>query len=158
MLPRRRLALTAVALGFGWAFGAGCTHQKDSLTQDHVFVMPSKDDVAVVDGRPFTLTTFMSLRSRLKSQSVESVFWAGTALISLQNEGASQGQTVPGETALSIVRYALGEVPLEEARKDLEVFFKSGGGALSPQQVRIQLDRLLMRSVIQRNPQVLAHL
>ena len=79
--------------------------------------LPSKDDVALVDGRP-TFDHGLSraaLRSQLKNRSTAAVLWAGTAALAIQNATRARGAELETPAAVALAQYALGEIGADQA-------------------------------------------
>jgi hypothetical protein len=113
--------------------------------------VPTKDDVLWVDGRRLTLSGYLALRDALPSNlSRDSVLWIAIAAFSIQNDALIHGREIPLKTAVALALYAsdLSQNPGMEA--DTE--------RLKPEDYRIKIDRLISKSMIQRNPQVLAEI
>lgn len=160
---RYRSFLVAASLisGVAGAIGQGClnpSEHKAALSKS--LPIPTKDQVALVDGQPLSISAFLAIRSLLKKPTQELTFWVGVAAIRLQHESrAVLGKELDSKTAVDIARYALGEIPiigLEAAiRENLGLSEKEGS---EPATVKKRIDRLITRSVIQRNPQALSDL
>jgi hypothetical protein len=119
---------------------------------------PTKDDVALVDGKPFSLSTYMAIRSILQHASVENTFWVGVAVLAIQSDREKHGKPFKIETALNVARYALNDLPPELAGPSLREFFGETDSVPNPAELRQKIDRLVSQAVVQRNPQVLADL
>jgi hypothetical protein len=120
--------------------------------------MPTSDEVALVDGRPLSISGFIALRTALGNPSVETTFWIATAALALENDSRSHGAELSPGAAVMVARYAVGEIPKETAEPYLREYESGSSQALTSAELRRQIERLLARSVVQRNPQVLAGL
>ncbi len=119
--------------------------------------LPSKDDVALVDGRPFTLSTFLDLRAQLgKKGSAENTFRLGTSAIAVQLEAARRGVNLDSSAAIALAGYSLGHGSAELAAPGLKALW--GEKPPTASDALRQIDEWVARSVILRNPQVLAGL
>ncbi len=166
----RRIAFSATVAALALA-GAGCFDQPlfhrelplaTRVGNDPRFgalsPIPTKDDVALVDGRPFSISGFLALRGVMRTQSKEAILWAGTAAIAIQNATRARGREVEPPAAVEIARYALGEISAAQADNSLHQYFERLGVPPTPPEVRAELDRLLSQAVVRRNERVLASL
>jgi hypothetical protein len=120
---------------------------------------PTKDDVALVDGIPLSVARFLELRMTLgKAGTQENTFRVGVAWLAIQNESQRRKLSFDPESALALARYSQGHLTAEEAAAALDAFFQSPGQKPSPSEFRKQVNDWIARSVVQRNPQVLAGL
>ncbi len=117
---------------------------------------PTKDEVALVDGRPLSLTAFFTLRDHIRKHTTEAVLWAGTAALAIQNETRARGAEVRASTAVEVALYALGELNAAQADTSLHEYFAKPGLPPRPEEVRALLDRLLAASTVRRNERALS--
>lgn len=120
--------------------------------------IPSKDEVALVDGRPLSLSGFVNLRTLLKDPSIENTFWVGIASLTIQNNAISRNINLPMESAVVLARYAAQDLPLEDCAGALRAFLGPQGELPGQVAWKNQVERWVAQSVVQRNPQVLAQL
>lgn len=120
--------------------------------------MPSKDEVALVDGRPLTLTDYLALRDHIRKHTTEAVLWAGIAALAIQNETRARGAELRSASAVEVALYALGELNAAEADNSLRAYFARTGLPPKPDEVRAALDRLLATSIVRRNERALSSL
>jgi len=120
--------------------------------------IPTKDEVALVDGRALSITAFLTLRSHLRTHATEAIFWVGTAALALQNETRARGEEIQISTAVDIARYALGELNAAEADTSLRQYFARTGLPPTPANARTELDHLLSKSSVQRNERAMSSL
>lgn len=147
-----RLAVSALLVPF-----TACTQRASAPVPDprSVLTLPSKDDVALIDGRALTLTAFSSLKAEIPKASTESLLWLGLGSMALQNHARAQGRELPALLALNIARYAAGELTGEAAHGALEALYGRTLTPPTPQAVRQQIDQLLRNATIVRNPQAI---
>lgn len=119
---------------------------------------PTKDEVALIDGRPFSITGYLALRSQLRTRTSEAVFWVGSAALAIQNSTRARGHELQTPVAVDIARYALGELNAAEADNSLRQYFERRGLPPTSMEVRREVDRLLSLAVVQRNDRVLRSL
>lgn len=119
---------------------------------------PTKDEVALVDGRAFSISGFLAIRARLKNHATAAVIWVGTGSLAIQNATRARGRELEIGTAVDIARYALGELTAAEADSSLHLFFERGGLPPAPEEVRKEIDQLLSSAIVRRNERVLASL
>lgn len=115
---------------------------------------PTKDQVALVDGRPLTLTDFLAIRERLKTPSSEQAYWVGIATLALQSEARSRGHDISLQNTYDVARYAIGDIIALEAQSSLNTYF-NGKQVPPPEEVKRQIDTITKNSVIVRNSQSL---
>lgn len=121
--------------------------------------VPTKDEVLVVDGRALSISGYLVLRSQLRLRDKEGVFFAAAATLALQNDSRLTGSELSPKEAFDIVRYALDDGASPELQEASKQYFKVSSGRLpDAATLRKQLSLLVTRSVVQRNPQVLAEL
>jgi hypothetical protein len=169
----RRASATALAALLAAATASSCTAPIDPSAGDTPRTpaalalvgessyrppIPTKDEVALVDGQPISISGFQNLRSSLKNQNVEAVFWVGVGAVALQNESRARGKQLPLTTIIPIVRYAAGDLGRPEAEGALRDYYAGQSLLPTADEVRHEVERLMARAVVQRNPQVLAAL
>ncbi len=119
--------------------------------------LPTKDDVALVDGVPLTLSMFAELRARLgKDGSVENTFRLGVGSIATRNAAAKRGLSLDPEASIRVVSYALGHASADDAAAALSVLWPKG--APPPADALRQVDEWVAAALVQRNPQALTAL
>lgn len=118
--------------------------------------LPTKDEVALVEGRPFSVSAYLSLRASLKRPSDEDAFWVGTAAIALQQQAHARGQSLAANVAADVARFAIRDLGPLEAQDSLRAVF----GAPHPASgtVKRQLDELVSKVFVQRNEALLSAL
>ena len=120
--------------------------------------LPTKDEVALVNGRPFSLSGFYSLQSLLNHSSTEAVLWVGSGALALQNETQGQGHELSPQAAIQISRYAIGDISFAEAESALQQYQTRATERPTPHQLKLKIEQLLLHSVVHRNNQLLAAL
>jgi hypothetical protein len=158
---KRNLSLF-LGLFFPWLFALqGCfaPTQPQSL-KNFRLPMPTKDEVALVNGRPLTVMDFLIIRSALKNPTDQNVYWAGTAALSLQEDSRSKGNELPLQTALAIVQYALNDLPAVEVISSIREFYigRSFLHPPSPAEVKKEIDMVMRKTLIQKGAQALSQL
>lgn len=147
----------SISLGLGLSacqlWGQG--HRKQLQNSALALVLPNKDQVLLLDGRPISLSLFMGLRESMKSSPLEVVVWTAKAVLILQNEARARGNEVSTQTALGVARYASEELPLQVVDSEIQVYLGSGEKVPPPYIFKNQIDLLLLRSVIQENEALL---
>lgn len=138
--------------------GAAVLTVADPVEPGAALPMPTKDEVALVDGRPFPISSYLALRIRLKSRGTEAALWAGMATLAIQNSTRARGRELDSSSALSVALFALGESDLSESREGIETLFQRQAALPSADQVRRELDALLGASIVRRNERLLASL
>ena len=120
------------------------------------FPMPSKDDVARVDGERFSIELYLAIRARMAHPTQKSVLWAGTTTLSLMRQSELTGHALSLGEAMTCALYSLGELPMERAMPALTKYTGGTGLATSPQILKESFNQLVARVVVQKNPQILA--
>jgi hypothetical protein len=120
--------------------------------------VPTKDDVALIDGEALTLTGMMSIREAMKQPATEKAFWVGVAAIAIKNHVKKEGHELGLPTTIAVARYAIEDLPAAEAEGPLHEYLGAGKAIPPPQDLRHDIDQVVARSVVQRNPRVLAEL
>lgn len=118
-------------------------------------VLPSKDEVARINGRALGISAFLYLKKQVPKATTESLLWISLGAMALQDHLYQSGIAATDEHAIRIARYGIGELPLEKVRDDLRMAFPVNKDLPSVTQVRDQIDALLSRSEILRNTTVL---
>jgi hypothetical protein len=135
----------------------GCTSKQQSISTEGVQLpVPTKDEVARVNGYPLTVTDFLTIRAKLQNSSAEDALWVGISLIVLQTEGKVRGKEIRPQSAFNIARYALGDLSRFGAAESLRDFYPEPQNLPSPEEVKREIDSLASRSFVQRNPQSLS--
>jgi hypothetical protein len=136
----------------------GCfTPSQESLLQFGL-PLPTKDEVAVVNGRPITIDHYLTIRHFLNTTSAETILWVCIATIAIQNEAQSRNRELSPSHALEIARYAIGEMAEQEASGSLQEFYGPSVAIPVPAQVLKDIESLTNRSVIHKNHQALSML
>jgi hypothetical protein len=120
--------------------------------------VPTKDEVALVDGRALSISGFFALRTQLKRPSTEGVLWVGIAALALQNETRARGHEISTRAAVDIARYALGDSSAAESENGLREYFSFSAVPPAPTQVKQELDRIVSKTTVQRNERAVASL
>lgn len=120
-----------------------------------ILTLPTKDDVALIDGRALTLTSFSRLKAAFPKASNESLLWLGLGSMALQSSARSKGFDLGGQSALNVARFAAGELSVKDAETDLRTYYQKTGILPGSEQVRREIETLLQDSSILRNPQAL---
>lgn len=126
---------------------------------DSALSLPTKDDVALVDGKPLTLGAFAAIRSTVAGADRETVLWLGIAALALQNDSRARGHEVSPKTALNLAKFAAGLLPrdvvADEARE-----YQGSSRAITPDPAtfKSELDALIRRAVVHRNEQAISAL
>ncbi len=126
-----------------------------SLESRGVLTLPSKDDVALIEGRALTLTFFGEIRATVPKASVETQLWLGLGAMALQDKARTRDVYVPIRSALIIARYAAGELSAEMAEPAVREYYQVAGPIPEATRVRDEIDQILKQSTIHRNPQAL---
>jgi hypothetical protein len=111
--------------------------------------MPSKDEIAVIDGRALTITHFLSIRRQMRQPSAESAYWLGLASLALEKDAKTKGKTFSLLDALLLSRYAIGDISRLEASAVLQAYFEPVAVPSTQEDVKKAVDQLLKRSWIQ---------
>jgi hypothetical protein len=119
--------------------------------------LPTKDEVARVDGRPLTIQDFLTIRSRLQNPSDATALWVGISSIALQNNAHSRGRSIQPEYAIDIARYAVGDLQSFSADESLKEYFPESQDVPSPESVKKEIDALTQRSLVQKSSRPLSH-
>jgi hypothetical protein len=155
--------LLAVAMGAGTGcLGLGQDRAQGTSVPERPLALrpiaPTKDEVLLVDGRAISIAGFYALRTQLKNPSTEAVLWAGVATLVLQKETRGRGGELSTVAAVEIARYAMGELSLGEAQGSLRDHFGHLGPLPTSDQTKREIERLVSKSDIQRNPSTIASL
>jgi hypothetical protein len=115
----------------------------------------TKDEVAVVDGRPFSISDFQTVQARLTHPSTSSIVWVGTAVLALQSQSRNQGTEISSSAALEIARFALGELTRAKAEPALRQL-PPPSAVSDSLSARITLNHAISSSVVRRNESLIA--
>ncbi|MBL7715894.1 MAG: hypothetical protein JNL01_10560 [Bdellovibrionales bacterium] len=118
-------------------------------------VLPSKDEVARINGKPLSLAAFLHLKRVIPKATTESLLWVGLGAMALQESLYQSGIVVTDEHAIRISRYGVGNLPLEQVKDDLRSAFPVLKSPPSVQEIRDKIDALLSNAEILRNPAAL---
>lgn len=133
------------------------------MAQNFRFPVPTQDEVARINGRPFTVGDFLLIRSQTEKPTPEIAYWLGVSALVLQDHKTRQGQLLSGSAALQVARYALQLIPQKTAVPALKEyyassFFKASQRTTlseafpSPEEVKKEIEQLTQRAVIVKNP------
>jgi hypothetical protein len=147
-MPARFLVAATLLLTAAACLPGGSPDSRSKL------VIPTKDDVAVVDGEPISLTTFLTLRAAMPSAPVEAVFNTAVSAAVLQRIHREQGKDLGYDIAVDLARYAYGET------RDLARALAALGRDRVPPagELKKALDEAVAHAVVQRNPRALAEI
>lgn len=115
--------------------------------------LPYKDEIALINNRPFTLTLFMKIRSLLTDKKTETVYWTGASSILLLEKYKKQNITI--SESLEIARFGLGEPSTQNVESILKKYSIESGNTPSRQNVRRMLDQMISEAKIQKNQRLL---
>lgn len=144
-------------LGTFLIFGLGC-YQPPLVTSTSVFQssFPTKDEVAVVSGRPLSIRDFLVIRSQMPTQTAETALWTGIAMLSLQTETKNKGREISLQSALHVARYAAHDLSPDNAQIGLKEYYAQSKDFPSPDEVKKEIESITQKLVIRRNPQPLS--
>src|SRR5687767_9750617 len=91
----------------------------DPHAQQMKLPLPTKDEVARVNGRPLSLQDFLTIRENLNEPSNQKAFWIGTAALALQDDRRSQGKEVTFRAAFELARYAMNDISVIQAASSI---------------------------------------
>jgi hypothetical protein len=125
--------------------------------------IPTKDDVALVDGEAVTLGDFVSARDVMADKSRDAVLWAsiGARIIEGRWRKRAADPTEPSAPkALELARYALNEMPRDRVEVSLRSFYGLAADQPLPDPPRLRrdVDAWVAAAVVQKNIQALAEL
>jgi hypothetical protein len=150
-----RVASVFIALGFLAACAPSETRRPAAKNY-----IPHSEQVALVNGEPLTVDSFMVVHQALGSKNPDQAYWISTAALALRTAlgGSHPGLSLAG--ALDLAMYASGHRPLEKIQKSLESYRSLLGLSAQPDpdQVRKFLDRKLSSARIIRNETIWAGL
>jgi hypothetical protein len=161
----RRLGLGLSIVAFAGSFLAvsGCERRKPLLVSDRqVLALPTKDEVALINGRALSFAQFEEIHRKLGKPSLESTLWICLGAMVLQDDlKQTQGRLLEANYSIDIASFAAGatSAPLiEPAWQAYSV--NSAGAAARPippkEELRAKIEALLNRSEIVRNPHALS--
>jgi hypothetical protein len=151
----RRLFLYSVV----WIFLSplfGCFSNSNSKLPEN-FQLPSlsKEEIARIDGYPFTLSDFVIVRSFLNHPTPDLTYWVGVGSIVLSKESRNKGRPVSLQTAIRVAQYASGDLPLDFAFESLKEYYSQSLGKSEPvphpSEVKKQIENLTHQSLVQRS-------
>ncbi len=135
----------------------GCTPSERTATlKNFQLPMPTKDDVALVNGRPFSVGQFLTIRSSLNHPNDERAYWIGIAALAIQNENNAKGRDISFPSAVTIARYALKDISAAEIEFNLKEF--NFHPTASSDETRNEIESILNKSIIQKSSQNLSQL
>jgi len=141
-----------------------CDSKKATTTiAEKTLLLPTKDDVALVDGTPYSISGFLAIKNYLSDLSADQVVWMGIAALTLQNDAMARNSTLTAPAALGVARYAVDHLSKETTLLLLQKenslgYFKPSGSIGSVKEVKTLIEDLMSRAVINRNAQVIAEL
>ncbi len=137
------------------SFTSGCTPKSLDAARggDPSVSLPAigKDEVARINGKPLTLTTFLTLRRSHPGLSDDQILWLGLGALALRDKLLKDGYDLTSEEHLNIARYATGLIQERPKRGPQYVI----GEATA---VRGEINRLLEASTLEKNDFVLKNL
>ena len=144
-------------------FQGGCQGGRSSSNPPGPTPLPTKDEVALVDGVPITLTAFERVRTSLPDADTDTVYWVTVAAAVLHAEAARGPRPIPIGEAVGIARYAAGRSEPAAIREAAARFLSGNGAAASPsppsrKTVRERLDGLIRAANIKKNTAILSNL
>ena len=141
--------------------GTGCfSHQQQLELEGYQLPMPTKDEVARVNGIPFTLSEFVSIRKSLSTRSSDKAYWIGVAALTLVSETQSRKNPLNYSSALELAKYAAFESsetqslesPSEGLKKNLKFHFPTYSDSPSPQQLKAEIEKMTQKIAVVKNP------
>lgn len=122
------------------------------------FSVPSKDELAKINGRALNLSAALHLKSEMPTATAESVLWVGLGAIALQESLKSQSIFITDHHAVRLARFAAGNLPGNEVRDELRMIYPELKDAPNHLELRTRIDTLLAQSEIIRNPAAIAEI
>ena len=131
---------------------------KKEIDAESALVLPTKDDVALIDGRPLSLGALLAIRSSAPRLDRETLLWVGLAATVLQNDGRAKGRELSPLTAVNLAKFAMGLLPRDQITQEIKDY--QGAQAVPPDSTtfKAEVDSLLSRAVIRRNEHALAEI
>ncbi len=129
----------------------GCRAPSKPPIEGRALALPTKDELALVDGQPISIAGFSTIKSSLSKPSNEAALWIATAALAAQHDTKRQGRDLTLTVAVKMARYALADLPFQGAEASLRVYYGAKGSLPSSLQVKQDLEQLMLRSVIQEN-------
>jgi hypothetical protein len=127
--------------------------------QGHPLPLPTTNEIALVNGKPFTISSLISIRSTLRNASNETAFWVGVGGLLLQQQALSDGKILAVDTAIEVARYAIGDINPLQATPTLKDFFRDVNKTPDfpqPEEVKRQVDLLIKQATILKNNQLIS--
>jgi hypothetical protein len=118
--------------------------------------MPTKDEVALVNEQPLSISDYLNIRKIMADSTRESAIWAGISALSLQHQAGERGVHLSARTSLDIARYALRNLSTPSAIASLQQYYHFGKTPPSPEWVKKELEELVEKSVVKRSPVALS--
>jgi len=149
------LWLHPLVFGFSLSFFvlAGCHLRNVPNFNQFQQPLPTKDEVALINGRPITISDYLFIRDTLQSKySPEVTLWVGLASYVLLQNTLERKIEFSKKQALDIARYSVGDITLKEAANSLRVYFAPKAPELNPAIIKKELDTLIGRAIIIKNP------
>ena len=138
---------------------------EDRVRRDVARPLPrlTKDEIAVVDGIPISLTAFERVRSSLKGAPVETVYWVTIAAAVLKADADRSARKLTIQEAVGIARYASGYpegAPVMNAARAYftEISENNAPEPPAPRVVKERLERLIQAADIKKNAPILSNL
>jgi hypothetical protein len=135
-----------------------CTPSQTPNLQITRLPLPTKDEVALINGHPLSVGDYLVLRSQLDTSTPEETLWVGIAAIVLQDTLQSHGKVLSSPAAVGIARYALRAITEEEAKPHLIEYYNQLKKFPSPEDVKREVEEISSKSLIQRNSRALSEL
>jgi hypothetical protein len=149
--------MRALALPLAALFLASCDlGSPPVVSPDQALSLPTKDDVALVDGKALTIGAYMAIRETVTNKDRETILWLGLASLAIQNDSRSRGHELAPDIALNLAKFATGLLPRNLVANEIREY--QGAKAVTPDAVtfKAELDALLARAVIHRNERALS--
>lgn len=132
----------------GTPASAGNSVQADALA------VPTKDDVALVNGVRFSISGYQQIKSQMKKPSQEAVFRVGVSALLFQEDAKSRGILLTLAQTTGLARFTGGDLSELPPNPTMTQYLN----AIEPETSRALADRLINRAIVQRNSQILAEL
>lgn len=161
----KRVWVWALVLGALPLGGVSCYSTPPVLAPGAYLPIPTKDDVAVVNGRALPLAAFLTLRTQWRALPKDDVLWVAMVALSLQTDAEinqSLKEPLSPDESLLLAEFGAGARPYPEVQHLTDRLNRLSPLQLSPtvssRDYRGRLDLVLKRAIVQKNPLVLAEL
>jgi len=126
------------------------------VNPDSALSLPTKDDVALVDGTPLTIGAYLAIKSTVEKSNRETVLWLGLAALVLQNDSRAKGHELSPQAAVNLAKFAAGLLPRDVISGEIREY--QGAKAVTPDPItfKAEIDALLARAVVHRNDHALS--